>query len=307
MSVAEVQEAIKGMKVGEILTRVKTSFSFEFFPPKTEKSAEELYNAVDELVPLKPTFVSVTYGAGGTTRRLTHELVVRIRKMTGITVVPHLTCVGATKDEIFEIVGQYQDAGIENIMALRGDPPKGQGAFVPEENGFSNATELIRFIRREFPDLGIGAACYPEGHRETPNRLAEMDYLKEKVDAGVDYLTAQMFFDNHEFFDFKARCDFYGIDVPILAGIMPIVSRKGMMRIAELSPGTRFPAGLLDAIHRVDEAEVRKVGIHWATQQVFDLLAYKAAGIHFYTLNRSKPTLEIYRTLGLVNSTALWE
>ncbi|WP_455383534.1 methylenetetrahydrofolate reductase [NAD(P)H] [Salinispira pacifica] len=306
MSTIDAQEAIKGMKVREILKQVKTSISFEFFPPKTEKSAEELYRAVDELFPLNPTFVSVTYGAGGTTRRLTHELVLKIRKMNGITVVPHLTCVGSTRDEIFEIVGQYRDAGIENIMALRGDPPKGQSAFVPERNGFANATELIRFIRREFPDIGIGAACYPEGHRDTPNRLTEMDYLKEKVDAGVDYLTTQMFFDNHEFFDFKARCDFYGIHVPILAGIMPIVSRKGMVRIAELSPGTRFPAGLLDAVHRVDEENVRKVGIHWATQQVFDLLAYKVDGIHFYTLNKSKPTLEIYRTLGLVNSTPLW-
>ncbi len=292
------------MKVSEILERVKMSISFEFFPPKTEKSAEELFRTVDELIPLTPTFVSVTYGAGGTTRRLTHELVVKIGKMTGITVVPHLTCVGSTKDEIFDIVGQYQDGGIENIMALRGDPPKGETHFVPEKNGFSNATELIRFVRREFPGLGIGAACYPEGHRDTPNRLVEMDYLKEKVDAGADYLTTQLFFDNHEFFDFKARCDFYGINVPILAGIMPIVSRKGMVKIAELSPGTRFPAGLLDAVHRVDEPNVRRVGIHWATQQVFELLAYKVAGIHFYTLNRSKPTLEIYESLGLVNSTA---
>ena len=152
--------------------------------------------------------------------------------------------------------------------------------------------------------MGIGAACYPEGHKDTPNRLTEMDHLKKKVDEGVDYLTSQMFFDNYEFYDFKARCDFAGIGVPILAGIMPITSRKGLSRMAELSPGTRFPAGLLEAIHRVDEEKVRNVGTHWATQQAFDLLAYDVDGIHFYTLNRSRPTMEIYESLGLVNSTA---
>jgi len=307
MSAEDVHNEIKGMKVKDILKKVKTSISFEFFPPKTEKSAEELYGNIEKLIPLHPTFVSVTYGAGGTTRKLTHELVLKIKKMTGLTVVPHLTCVGSSKNEIYEIVGTYNDAGIKNILALRGDPPEGQKEFVPEKDGFAYATDLVRFVKREFPDMGIGAACYPEGHKDTPNRLTEMDRLKEKVDAGVDYLTSQMFFDNYEFYDFKARCDFWGINVPILAGIMPITSRKGLTRMAELSPGTRFPSGLLEAIHRVEEEKVRNVGIHWAAQQVFDLLAYDVDGIHFYTLNRSRPTIEIYDNLGLVNSNPLWE
>jgi len=307
MSTMEIPKQIKGKRVREILKRVNTSVSFEFFPPKTEESAQALYENIEKLVPLNPTFVSVTYGAGGTTRKLTHELVLKIRKMTGLTVVPHLTCVGSTRDEIYEIVGKYREVGITDILALRGDPPKGQKDYVPEKDGFPYATDLITFIKREFPDMGIGAACYPEGHKDTPNRLTELDYLKEKVDAGVDYLTTQMFFDNHEFYDFKARCDFWKIDVPIIAGIMPITTRDSMKRMADLSPGTRVPAGLLEAIHRVPDEKVYNVGIHWAAQQVFDLLAYDVDGIHFYTLNRCRPTIEIYKNLGLVNSNPLLE
>lgn len=285
----------------DLIKGTTTSISFEFFPPKTEESAERLYNSIEELVPLEPTFVSVTYGAGGTTRKLTRELVIRIRRKTGLTVVPHLTSVGSSKDEIAEIVGSYYDEGIRNVLALRGDPPKDAPEdFSFEDAAFPYAQDLVRFIKREFPKMCVGGACYPEGHKETPNRLTELEFLKEKVDAGTDWMVSQMFFDNQEYYDFVARCRLAGIDVPILAGIMPVSTRKGMQKMAELSPGTRFPAGLLKAVDRVtDDSQVRNVGNFWATGQVHELLENEVDGIQFYTLNRSKPTLEIYKSLGL--------
>jgi len=289
-------------RVGNLIDREETSISFEFFPPKTEQASETLFRSIERLAPLNPTFVSVTYGAGGTTRKLTHELVLRIRKMTNLTVVPHMTCVGCSKDEMARIIGEYVDEGINNILALRGDPPQDQDPNECEQEAFPYALDLIKFIKEEFPNVCVGAACYPEGHKETPNRLREMDLLKEKVDSGVEWLVSQMFFDNHEFYDFRSRCRMLGIDVPILAGVMPITSKQGMDKMAELSPGTRFPANLLQAIDRVeDDSLVRNVGIQWATQQVLDLLANEVDGVHFYTLNRSKPTLEIHRNLGLIN------
>ncbi len=293
---------MKERNIGNILNQPKISISFEFFPPKNEKAAERLYDSLERLAQRRPTFVSVTYGAGGSSRKLTHELVLKIKRMTGITVVPHLTCVGSSRQEIYETVGQYHDAGIKNILALRGDAPKDQADFRHDAGDFVYAVDLIRFIRKEFPDICLGAACYPEGHVETPNRLVEMVYLKKKVDAGADYLTSQMFFDNHEFYDFKARCRLSGIYVPILAGIMPITSRKSLDRIADLTPLTRFPAGLLQAIYRVEDKRIRKIGIHWAAQQVFDLIGHNVDGIHFYTLNRSQPTLEIYESIGLFDT-----
>lgn len=296
-----VKTQAAGSSVGRIINReTSPSISFEFFPPKTEKAAEMLYRSIENLAPLNPSFVSVTYGAGGTTRKFTHDLVLRIKKTTDLTVVPHMVCVGCGRDEMYRIIGEYADEGITNILALRGDPPNGEDASVFKGSEFPYALDLIKFIKKEFPHICVGAACYPEGHKETPNRLREMDLLKEKVDSGVEWLVTQMFFDNYEFYDFVERCRMLGISIPVLAGIMPITSKGGMEKMAELSPGTRFPAKLL---HGIDWAEgdslVKNVGIQWATQQVFDLLAHDVDGIHFYTLNRSKPTLEIHRNLGL--------
>jgi len=221
-------------------------------------------------------------------------------------VVSHLTCVGSTKNEIEQILQRYKESGICNIMALRGDPPKGIARFVPTEGGFRYAAELVEFIRKNFPSMGIGVAGYPEGHPETPNRLLEMEYLKRKVDAGADYICTQLFFDNRDFFDFRDRCRLAGITVPLVAGIMPITSRKGMMRMAELAQGARFPGRLLRDIARAETDElVAKVGIHWATEQVYDLVDNGVEGIHFYTLNRSRATLEIYQSLGVTSSKRL--
>ena len=288
------------MHIAEILAKPGIHFSFEFFPPKTEKASEALFQSFQELALIQPAYVSVTYGAGGSTRDLTHDLLVRVRKETNLTVVAHLTTIGATKNELREILERYSEAGIDNIMALRGDPPKGSPGFIQPEDGFKYAVDLVRFVKKGFPHMGVGVAGFPEGHPETPNRLKEIDYLKAKVDAGADYICTQLFFQNSDYYDFRERCGFAGIKVPIIPGIMPIISRSGMERISELALGARIPAKLLRAISRThDDDAVAKVGTHWATQQVFELFDRGVKGIHFYTLNKSKPTLRIYDALGV--------
>jgi methylenetetrahydrofolate reductase (NADPH) len=220
------------MHIKQIFEKHKIAFSFEVFPPKTKSASDKLFSAINDLEPLKLAYVSVTYGAGGSTRELTHDLVVRIQQETELPVVAHLTCVNATRDEIRSVLETYHQSGIKNILALRGDPPRGEANFTPVEGGFSYAVELVAFIRKEFPDMGIGVAGYPEGHPETPNRLKEIDYLKAKVDAGADYICPQLFFDNRDFFDFCERCEISGINIPVVAGIAPITSVKLMHRMA---------------------------------------------------------------------------
>jgi methylenetetrahydrofolate reductase (NADPH) len=307
------------MHIRDVFDRNPTTFSFEFFPPKSEAGAQKLYENVAELAPLKPSFVSVTYGAGGSTRELTHGLVLRIRRELGVTAVPHLTCVCHSEQEIDDILQRYAGEGVCNVLALRGDPPREKSGWDRSQDAFQYAADLVAYIRaREgslFPSpdhtprrgFGIGVAGFPEGHPATPNRLLEMDYLKQKIDAGADYICTQLFFNNEDFYDFRERCELAGIDVPIIAGIMPITSGKGMKRMAELAAGARYPAKLLRAIARCadDEEAIQRVGIHWATEQCRDLLDHKVRGIHFYTLNQSGATREIYRNLGVSDSVAL--
>ena len=260
------------MNIAKVLEKPGLHFSFEFFPPKTKKSSDELFRSIKELVPIKPAYVSVTYGAGGSARDLTHDLVLRLKEETNITVVAHLTTIGATRWEIKEILERYAESGIENIMALRGDPPKGSQGYIQPKNGFRYAAELVTYIKKNFPQMGVGVAGYVEGHPETPNRLKEMDYLKAKVDAGADYICTQLFFKNSDFYDYRERCAFAGIEIPIIAGIMPIITRNGMKRLSELALGARIPAKLLRAISRTsDDDGVERVGIQWSTQQAFDL------------------------------------
>ncbi|OGQ87481.1 MAG: methylenetetrahydrofolate reductase [NAD(P)H] [Deltaproteobacteria bacterium RIFOXYD12_FULL_56_24] len=294
------------MLVKDILDNNRFSFSFEFFPPKDEPGWESLFANISDLMPLKPAYVSVTYGAGGSTRDRTHKLIVRIQQETSLTVVSHLTCVGANREETAEILSSYAASGVENILALRGDPPKGQTDFVQPRDGFAYAADLVAFIKKNFPQMGVGVAGFPEGHPGTPNRLLEMDYLKAKVDAGADYIVTQLFFDNRDFYDFRDRCALAGITVPIIAGLMPIASRSGMVRMAELAAGARIPAPLLRALERTrNDEQVEKVGVHWATEQVRDLLDNEVLGIHFYTLNNSRQALDIYQTLGVDDSLQL--
>jgi len=297
------------MHILDILDRAKPSLSFEFFPPRTESTWEDLYQAIRELEPLQPSFVSITYGAGGGTRELTHDLVVKIKQTTSIPPVPHLTCVGHSESEVGEILQRYAAAGVTNILALRGDPPKDQPNYDWSQGEFQQAADLVRFIRNfnasgAHPDsrgFGIGVAGFPEGHPSTPNRVDELDFLKAKVDAGADYICTQLFFDNHDFLDFRDRCDLAGIKVPIIAGVMPVTSIQGMKRMAELAAGARYPAKLLRALERAksNAAAVERVGIHYAAEQCAGLLDEGVDGIHFYTLNKSHATREIYDTLGI--------
>jgi methylenetetrahydrofolate reductase (NADPH) len=297
------------MHISDILAPDRPSFSFEFFPPRTAESWDDLFRTIRDLEPLAPSFVSVTYGAGGGTRELTHDLVLRIKRDTLIPPIPHLTCVGHTRDEVAAILHRYAAEGVMNILALRGDPPRGMQDYDWSSGDFRHAADLVAFIR-EFnasgthPDpqgFGIGVAGFPEGHPATPNRMQELDHLKAKVDAGAEYICTQLFFDNHDFLDFRDRCRLAGIDVPILAGIMPVTTRQGMRRMAELAEGARYPAKLLRALERAgDNSEaVERVGIHYAAQQCSELLDEGVDGIHFYTLNKSHATREIYRSLGM--------
>ncbi len=283
--------------IRDILNRPQISFSYEFFPPKNPDAAETLYRTISELAELKPAYVSVTYGAGGSTRELTHDLVTRIQRTTSLTVVSHLTCVGSTREQILRILERYHQSGIHTIMALAGDPPR-EGAAPASD--FVYAAELVAFIKHHFPDMGIGVAGFPEGHPKTPNRLREIELLKAKVDAGADYICTQLFFDNRDYYDFCERCELAGIRVPIIPGIMAVTSMKSMVRMAELSPGSRFPASLLRSLNRAATGEqVERVGVHWASEQVRDLLDHQVKGIHFYTLNRSRQIFRICEAIGL--------
>lgn len=300
------------MHFRDIFVQQNRTCSFEFFPPKTDPAAEELFGTLTEFQNLRPTFVSVTYGAGGSTRERTHGLVLRMKRETALDPVPHLTCVCHDETEIGKVLERYAEAGISNIMALRGDEPQDYNGSV---GSFPFATDLVRFIRKfgergghaDKRGFGIGVAGYPEGHPSTPNRLLEMDYLKAKVEAGADAIVTQLFFDNRDFYDFRERCELAGIRVPIIAGIMPITSIKGMKRMAELAAGARYPASLIRAMNRTDGSDeaAKRVGIHWATEQCRDLLDHQVDGLHFYTLNRSTATREIYASLGVKDSLAL--
>ncbi len=261
--------------------------------------------------PLKPSFVSMTYGAGGTTRDLTHDLVVRLKRETTVDPVPHLTCISQSEEEIGQIVQRYAQAKVSNILALGGDPPRDNPNYSRDRDRFQRAADLVSFLRevntRSGHRFGIGVAGFPEGHPATPNRMDEMDYLKAKVDAGADFIITQLFFDNHDFFDFRERCELAGIKVPIIAGIMPITSKEGMRRMAQLALGARYPARLQRALGRCgdDKGAIARVGQHWATEQCLELIDQNVAGLHFYTLNKSSATLEIYRNLGVTDSTGL--
>ncbi|MEM7697480.1 MAG: methylenetetrahydrofolate reductase [NAD(P)H] [Verrucomicrobiota bacterium] len=300
------------MHIQDIFEQEGPTLSFEFFPPKTAEASEALFETISDLETYKPHFVSVTYGAGGTTRDLTHDLVVRLKSETSLDPVPHLTCVCHKEQDVEEILDRYACEGVSNILALGGDPPRNLDDYIRADDDFQHAIDLVKFIKRwadgkRHPDrrgFGIGVAGFPEGHPSTPNRLKEMDFLKAKVDAGADYIVTQLFFNNDDFLDFRDRCALAGIHVPIIAGIMPITSTKGMARMADLAAGSRFPAKLLRSLRRAgdDSESVERVGIHYATQQCSDLLEHGVSGIHFYTLNQSHATREIYASLGIRQS-----
>lgn len=286
------------MRIIDAIRAKNPALSFEFFPPKDDIGFWDLYGTIQSLKALEPTYVSVTYGAGGSTRRRTRELVTRIKRDIGIEGMAHLTCVDATRGDMAQIVDELKGGGIENILPLRGDPPKGQEQFVPTPGGFQFASELAAFIRERYGDLCLGGACYPEGHPESPSLEQDLENLKKKVDAGVDFLITQLFFDNDFFFSFRDRATAAGIKVPILAGIMPILNVKQIKRFTQMC-GATIPHKLLRKIEAVeDDGEaVRHIGMYHATQQCLALLEQDVAGIHFYTLNRSTATRAIYQLI----------
>jgi methylenetetrahydrofolate reductase (NADPH) len=288
------------MRIAELFRKGgRRVFSFEFSPPKTEAGVAALERTVRELSDLAPSFVSVTYGAGGSTRGKTLELVQWIQREAHITAMAHLTCVGATKDEIGVVLDRLADAGIENIMALRGDPPAGQETFVRTEGGFGFATDLVAFIRsRHGVGLSVGGAGYPEGHVECRDLDRDLANLKRKVDAGLDFVVTQLFFDNKLYFDFVARARAAGISVPIVPGIMPIRNLTSIERMTKLC-GATIPAPLFAELDRcrADDAAVAALGVAHATAQCVELLHGGAPGIHFYTLNQSPATRVILTAL----------
>lgn len=288
------------MKIASLFQPGAPVVSFEFFPPKTQEGVESLYRTVEELRPCRPSFVSVTYGAGGSTRDRTLELVGRIQRELGITTMAHLTCVGSTRDEIRDVVHRLHDAGIRNVLALRGDPPKGAREFEPTAGGFRYASELVAFLRDIDLDLCIGAACYPEGHVENRDLDADLANLVTKVRAGVDFLVSQLFFDNEDYRAFVRRARSAGIGVPIVPGLMPVTNVDQVQRFTQMC-GARIPQELrrrLQIVHR-DPAAVVACGVNWTIEQARSLLRDGAPGVHFYTLNKSSATLAVHAALGL--------
>src|SRR3954465_15872391 len=285
------------MRIDEILEQRRPVFSFEFFPPKTDEGQENLWRAAQLLKHEEPAFVSVTYGAGGSTRDRTIAIVKRIKQELGLEAMAHFTCVGATTDELRGVLDEMRDAGIENVLALRGDPPAGQTEWTATEGGLSYSQELIELIRGDY-DFAIGAACFPEVHIHAESAESDLRYCKAKVDAGARFLITQLFFDNQRYWDFVARARDIGIDVPIVPGIMPIGNVGQVKRFTEMC-GATLPDRLLRELDlRSDQpAAVSDFGVAYATLQCADLLANGAPGIHFYTLNRSPASRAILSAL----------
>ena len=292
------------MRIDQILAGGGPVFSFEFFPPKTPQGERNLEAALAELVQLEPAFVSVTYGAGGSTREKTIEIVKRIADRYGLEAMAHFTCVGATVPEIRATLDEMRAAGIDNVLALRGDPPAGQEEWIATEGGLEYSRELVELISAGYP-FAIGAACFPETHIHAASPEEDLEHLVEKVHAGVDFLITTMFFDNRVYFDFLKKTRAAGITVPIIPGVMPITRAGQIRRMAEMS-GASIPEGLARelAVRGEDEEAVRDFGVAYATLQCAELLAAGAPGIHFYTLNRSPATRAILSALRLAKP---WE
>ncbi len=291
------------MRIDErIASSSEPSFSFEFFPPKTDEGERNLGRALAELSRLDPTFVSVTYGAGGSTtqKRKTVDIVRHLKRDYGLEAMAHFTCVGATTAELREMLDTIRESGVDNVLALRGDPPQGETEWTATEGGLEYSRELIELIRDEY-DFAIGAACFPEVHIHAADAESDLRYLKEKVDAGARFLITQLFFDNQAYYDFVGRARDIGIDVPIIPGIWPITSAGQIKRVTEMC-GAKIPEGLLHELElRGDQpGSVTDLGVAYATLQAADLLANGAPGIHFYTLNRSPATRAILTALRLM-------
>ena len=293
------------MKIRALFDSHSPTFSFEFFPPKTLADGEALFERAHELQQLGASFCSVTYGAGGATRKNTIELVCRFQAELGLVGMAHLTCVGHSQAALRDILSELKDRGVENLMCLRGDPPRGETAFTPAPNGFSHAAELVALARHS-GDFCIGVAGYPEAHPESVDAQSDLQYLKEKVDCGADFVTTQLFFDAQDYFDFIARARQIGIRQSIIPGVMPILNYRQIVRFTRLC-GASIPLVLQERLEPVaeDSDAAFEIGVDWAWQQCEALLAGGAPGIHFYTMNRSRATQLIFERLRQSSVSAL--
>jgi methylenetetrahydrofolate reductase (NADPH) len=292
------------MRIDEILASGRPTFSVELFPPKSAEGTEQLYATARSLRELEPDFVSVTYGAGGSTRDGTVEITKALKDDLGFETMAHLSCVGETREGIGSTLDRIAEAGIENVFALRGDPPRGEADFVQPEGGLGSAAELAAFIGEGW-DFSIGGACFPEVHPEAPDLETDLRYLKTKVDAGASYLITQLFFDNRVYFDFVAAARERGIDVPIIAGVIPVASFAQTRRICELCDAS-IPSRLetMFAAAEGDERAEFELGVAFAAQQCTELLLGGAPGVHFYALNKAPATRAV---LGSLRASRPWE
>ena len=282
-----------GNNIAEIFSSKRPVFSVEFFPPKTEEGARQILRTANKLKPLKPDFVSITYGAGGSSRERTIEYGELLGEIFDFEVMPHLACYGHSKAEVAAVLDRIAASGLRNVMALRGDKPR-DGSVAPNLDGFAHANELVEFIRSRYPDFGIGCAGYPEKHPEASTLEADIDNLKRKVDAGADFITTQMFFDNSHFFAFVEKCRKAGIDKPIVAGLLPALSLKQLANFKAMC-STEIPSKLVESLEAAGEsAEAQaQAGLDWASRQIDELVAQNVAGIHLYILNRAESALKL--------------
>ena len=288
------------MRIDHVLRRETPSVSFEFFPPKTDGGFDKLFETISELKALRPSFVDVTYGAGGGTREKTVDLTGRIQREAGLTAMAHLTCVGHTRDEIAQILDDLAEQGVENVLALRGDPPGGGGGWKATEGGFEYAGDLVAFIKDRHPEMFVAVAGFPEGHPQCLNKQRDLEHLKAKCDAGAGAVITQLFFDNNDFLSFRDAARRMGVDVPIVAGVMPIQKLDQMKRFVTMC-GAKIPHPLLTALERLehDADALERAGIDHATRQCQELLFQGVDGLHFYTLNKSPATRQIVERLEL--------
>jgi len=281
------------MKLPSVYADGRFGLSFELFPPKTEAGEKALYAHVDKLAALSPSFITCTYGAGGSTQTKTLDILKRVKQDTTLPVASHLTCVGSTRDDLRTYLTEAQAEGIDYIVALRGDPPKGETEFKPVENGFSYANELVAFIKDEFPSFGIAVAGYPEKHQEAASLEVDLTNLKRKVDSGADSIVTQLFYCNEDFFRFRDRCQDLGITQPIVPGLLPVTNLAQIKRITSMC-AAKLPMDLVEELSKNEDGDWQaKVGIDFATRQVQELIDQGVPGLHFYVLNKSEATLQV--------------
>ena len=290
----------KQVPITELLKKGEATFSIEFFPPKDEDTWERFHQTAAKLATLKPDFVSITYGAGGTTHERTEQAARELKDRYGFIVMPHLTCVGATEGEIVELVGSWWEEGYRNVMALRGDPPKGETTFQPTAGGPRYGSELIQLLKKHFPDLCVGGGAYPEKHPEASSAEEDMRNLGKKIEAGVDFLTTQLFFDNDSFYRFRETARARFAEIPLLAGIMPVLSYTQIKRFTKMC-GSTLPASLLKELEPIsdDKLAVENKGIDWACSQIRDLFENETEGVHLYALNRARAAITLADRLNL--------